>query len=82
MFSNPAWTVDITRVLTRRELATVLADAQRAPASLNARRNLIIVRLACCWGLHSLRNLALPARRRERGWHSATHPTPGADDQG
>ena len=28
MFANPAWTVDVTRVLTRRELATVLADAR------------------------------------------------------
>ena len=26
MFANPAWTVDVTRVLTRRELATVLAE--------------------------------------------------------
>src|SRR5262249_12007157 len=52
MFSNPAWTVDVTRVLTRRELATVLADARKqAEQSLNAQRNLIIVRLACCCGL-------------------------------
>ena len=28
MFANPAWTVDVTRVLTRRELVTVLADAR------------------------------------------------------
>jgi integrase len=52
MFANPAWTVDVTRVLTRRELATVLADARaQAEQSLNAQRNLIIVRLACCCGL-------------------------------
>jgi integrase len=52
MFANPAWTVDVTRVLTRRELATVLADARaQAACSLNAQRNLIIVRLACCCGL-------------------------------
>src|ERR1043165_1080500 len=52
MFSNPAWTVDATRVLTRRQLATVLADARKqAERSLNAQRNLIIVRLACCCGL-------------------------------
>ena len=51
MFANPAWTVDVTRVLTRRELATVLADARtQAERSLNAQRNLIIVRLACCCG--------------------------------
>ena len=29
MFANPAWTVDVTRVLTRRELASVLADARK-----------------------------------------------------
>src|SRR5262245_31706603 len=52
MFSNPAWTVDVTRVLTRRELARVLADARKqAERSLNAQRNLVIVRLACCCGL-------------------------------
>src|SRR5438105_2317637 len=28
MFANPAWTVDVTRVLSRRELVTVLADAR------------------------------------------------------
>jgi integrase len=50
MFANPAWTV--TRVLTRRELATVLADARaQAERSLNAQRNLVIVRLECCCGL-------------------------------
>jgi integrase len=40
------------KILTRRELATVLADAKRrAPGSANARRNLIVVHLACCCGL-------------------------------
>ena len=32
MFANPAWTVDVTRVLTRRELAAVLADARNKPS--------------------------------------------------
>ena len=42
------WNVDQTRILTRRELAVVLA----APAkSQNGQRNRIIVRLACCCGL-------------------------------
>lgn len=51
MYSN-TWTVDVTRVLTRKELATVLADAKaKAERSLNAQRNLVIVRLACCCGL-------------------------------
>jgi hypothetical protein len=67
MFANPAWTVDVTRVLTRRELATVLADAKaQAEHSLNAQRNLIIVRLACCCGLR-VSDRRTPARRRERG---------------
>jgi integrase/recombinase XerD len=49
---TPTWTLDSTKILTRRELATVLADAKRKAArSANARRNLIIVRLACCCGL-------------------------------
>ena len=52
MFANPGWTVDVTRILTRRELATVLVDGRaQADRSLNAQRNLIIVRLACCCGL-------------------------------
>jgi integrase/recombinase XerD len=46
------WNLDPTKVLTRRELAMVLEDAQRqAERSLNSHRNLIIVRLACCCGL-------------------------------
>jgi hypothetical protein len=45
----PAWTIEPTRILTRRELGAVLADLKRqAPRSANARRNLVIVRLACC----------------------------------
>ncbi len=45
--------LDPTKLLTRRELATVLAEAKRnASRSANTRRNLIlIVRLACCCGL-------------------------------
>src|SRR5580704_16983004 len=44
--------LDPTRILSRRELATVLADVKRsANRSANAWRNLIIVRLACCCGL-------------------------------
>jgi integrase len=46
------WNLDATRLLTRRELATVLADlAPRARRLANVQRNLIIVRLACCCGL-------------------------------
>jgi integrase len=46
------WNLDQTRLLTRRELAAVLADlALRAARSANVHRNLVIVRLACCCGL-------------------------------
>jgi integrase len=46
------WNLDPTRLLTRRELAAVLADlASRARRSPNVQRNLVIVRLACCCGL-------------------------------
>ena len=46
------WNLDPTRLLSRRELTTVLADlATRAPRSANDRRNRIVVRLACCCGL-------------------------------
>jgi len=52
MHFAPMWTVDQTRVLTRRELAAVLADARhRAPRAASPRRNLVVVRLACCCGL-------------------------------
>jgi integrase/recombinase XerD len=52
MHSTPAWNLDQTRLLTRRELATVLADsANKARRSANSWRNLIIVRLSCCCGL-------------------------------
>ncbi len=52
MQHHSSWNLDPTRILTRRELAAVLADAkQKAIRSANAWRNLIIVRLACCCGL-------------------------------
>ncbi len=52
MHFHAPWTPDPTRVLTRRELAAVLADARRkARRSANGRRNLAILRLACCCGL-------------------------------
>jgi integrase len=46
------WNLDPTKLLTRRELATVLDDlARRACDSANSHRNLVVVRLACCCGL-------------------------------
>jgi integrase len=52
MPAHSTWNLDQTKLLTRRELATVLADlAPRAVRSANVHRNLVIVRLACCCGL-------------------------------
>src|SRR5262249_49245965 len=52
MYAGTMWNLDPTKILTRRELATVLHDGhEQARRSANARRNLIIVRLACCCGL-------------------------------
>ncbi len=46
--------VDATKILSRRELATVLADLKRkAPRSKNTRMNLALFRLACCCGLRA-----------------------------
>ena len=45
------WNLDPTRILTRRELTTVLADLTARATRANTQRNLIIVRLACCCGL-------------------------------
>ena len=44
----PIWDLDESKILTRRELATVLAVVAR---TANPCRNRIIVRLACCCGL-------------------------------
>lgn len=44
--------VDVTKLLTRQELATVLADLHRqAERSLSMRLNLVLFRLAACCGL-------------------------------
>ena len=46
------WHINSTSILSRRELAAVLADAKAKSAkSANAWRNLIVFRLACCCGL-------------------------------
>ncbi len=47
-------TLDPTKILTRRELAAVLADLNRkAPRSRSTRLNLVVFRLACCCGLRA-----------------------------
>jgi len=46
--------VDVTKILTRRELAAVMADLNRKVSrSKNTRLNLVIFRLACCCGLRA-----------------------------
>jgi integrase len=52
MHLGPPIRVDATKILSRRELAAVLADLQRkAPRSANTWLNLTLVRLSCCCGL-------------------------------
>jgi integrase len=47
-----AWAVDPVKILTRRELASLLADlGRRAPRSASQSMNWVIFRLACCCGL-------------------------------
>jgi integrase/recombinase XerD len=54
MRSHNAYLADPTKILTRRELASVLFDLKRkAPRSLNTRLNLIVFRLAACCGLRA-----------------------------
>lgn len=43
--------LDPIRILTRAEIATVIADLKRKRRSVNSRQNLIIFRLATCCGL-------------------------------
>lgn len=52
MATYTAPVVDPTKILTRRELAAVLADLTRMAArSRNTWLNLTLVRLSCCCGL-------------------------------
>ncbi len=53
---NPARAraADATKILTRHEIASVLADLSRkAPRSPGTRLNLVLFRLACCCGLRA-----------------------------
>ena len=51
---NRHWKVDASKILTRAEITTVLADLnRRANRSVNSRMNLVIFRLATCCGLRS-----------------------------
>ena len=49
-----ARSADPTKILTRRELATVLANLKRkAPGARGTRLNLTVFRLAACCGLRA-----------------------------
>ena len=49
---GPTWKVDESKILSKAEVAAVLADLKRkARRSLNTRMNLVIFRLATCCGL-------------------------------
>jgi integrase/recombinase XerD len=48
------WNIDASQLLSRQELARVLAElTSRATRLANVRMNLVIVRLACCCGLRA-----------------------------
>jgi hypothetical protein len=48
------YSADVTKILTRTEMQSVLADLRRkAPRSKNTRLNLVIFRLAACCGLRA-----------------------------
>lgn len=54
MQTNRPRSLDPTKILTRREMAAVLAELKRkAPRSPNTRLNLVIFRLAACCGLRA-----------------------------
>jgi integrase len=54
MHTFSAWTVDAWKILTRNELARVVADLKtRADRLATVRLNLALVRLACCCGLRA-----------------------------
>ena len=51
---NATWIMDQTKLLTRSEIAAVLADLKRkAKRSINTQMNLVIFRLATCCGLRA-----------------------------
>jgi integrase len=54
MFKYSDWSVDGTKILSRREIGAVLADlATLCTRSRQARLNRVIFRLACCCGLRA-----------------------------
>jgi hypothetical protein len=69
----PTWSLYPTRILTRRELAAVLADVNRqASRYTNVRRSPVIVRGACCCDRRRAPRSpsAVPAPQWAAGWQS------------
>src|SRR5262245_16334681 len=64
------WSVDPVKILTRRELAALLAD--HPSRSVSRRMNRVILRLACCCGL---RVSEIGALRLADGRTCASGPT-------
>lgn len=65
-----AMSVDQTRILTRSEIAAVLADLHRKRRSVNTRQNAVVFRLSTCCGLRvseivglSMANVKLAGKR-------------------
>lgn len=60
MLGLSTWKIDQLTILTRREIAVVLADlGRKAPRSAGTRQNRVIFRLACCCGLRASEIAAL-----------------------
>ena len=54
MIAYPLWKIEPTKIFTRNELSVVMTDLKRKGArSINARLNLVVVRLSCCCGLRA-----------------------------
>jgi hypothetical protein len=71
MQTSSAWTVDAWKILTRNELARVVADLKtRADRLATVRLNLALVRLACCCGLRVGRLVVC-------GWRTSASKTTG-----
>jgi len=72
MDAKSGWLADNWKILTRNELAEVLADLHaKAPRSQNARLSRVVFRLACCCGL---RVSEIAQLRMSDVWLESTRP--------
>jgi integrase len=83
MFKYSDWSVEATKILSRRELGAVLADlAKRSDRSRQARLNRVIFRLACCCGLRASEIARLQLARRAHIRDAPTLGCPRRNRQG